>query len=140
LDVNYVLPAGNDISTPVPLLSHKQITHWLRIAFMGIACPVRSARAVTCNSGRLQLAKRAPAASMGSAREFFWRLPLLRRPVMATSIGASARRLSIMGARPARRRKIWSVLALPYRSGLLSKNAGRLGPTIKCAVARAGGR
>ena len=34
--VNRVLPWRNEMSTIVPLLSHKGRTHWLRIAFTGV--------------------------------------------------------------------------------------------------------
>src|ERR1700693_2673113 len=38
LVLNQVLPDGNEFGIGVPPLSHKQITHLLRIAVMGITC------------------------------------------------------------------------------------------------------
>jgi hypothetical protein len=51
LVVNQVLLRGNEFGTCVPPLSHKQITHLSRIAFMGICVHVRAARVVTRSLG-----------------------------------------------------------------------------------------
>src|SRR5262245_58291877 len=42
--VNRVLPWRNEMSTHVPLLSHKGRTHWLRIAFTGVSAVAGATR------------------------------------------------------------------------------------------------
>src|SRR6202521_1627936 len=69
LVVNQVLPRGNEFGACVPPLSHKQITHLLRIAFMGIACPfARHARSPVVLA-HVQLAC-SPVARRGLGERF----------------------------------------------------------------------
>jgi hypothetical protein len=55
LVLNQVLLAGNEFGACVPPLSHKQITHLLRIAVMGIACALAQHARSPAVSDRLPL-------------------------------------------------------------------------------------
>jgi hypothetical protein len=55
LVLNQVLLAGNEFTVQVPPLSHKQISHLLRIAVMGIACALAQHARSSAVSGRLPL-------------------------------------------------------------------------------------
>jgi hypothetical protein len=55
LVLNQVLLTGNEFGACVPPLSHKQISHLLRIAVMGIACALAQHARSSAVSGRLPL-------------------------------------------------------------------------------------